>query len=164
MFRLFSYLLVIIPIAVSACGLHQSTGLYLQTEPGSLAVVESVVNARMRDALGNANKPEQFRLYLFMRRLAKANPDKISFSLFEAIKGHYRQILLEPKLKIVGRDTRPSQQELLVITELDVLDALASGALSWQQAHAQGLIAINGNAEDVAQLERWFASLFLARA
>jgi hypothetical protein len=164
MFRLLTYLLAIIPMTVSACGLHQSTGLYFQTEPGSLAVLENIVEARKNNALGNADKPEQFRLYLFMRKLAKDSSNAVSFSLFEAIKGHYRQVLVDPRLKIVSRETRPTQQELLVVTELDVLDALATGKLSWEQANNQGLIVINGNAQDVAALEHWFASLFPASA
>ena len=49
---------------------------------------------------------------------------------------------------------------LLLITELDVLDALANGKLTWQDAKANQLVKINGSQHDINALDNWLNDLF----
>ncbi|WP_117233889.1 hypothetical protein [Vibrio maerlii] len=143
-----------------ACGLHQSTGFNLVTEPGSLEVFGNVVAVRQIDMLGNLNKPDHFRLFALKAALAKPNSNKVEFSIFEAIKGHYSQVSFEEGVNVTGRKTLPTKEDLLVVTELDVLDALSTKRVTWQQANDAGLIVINGAPKEVEQLEAWFSDIF----
>lgn len=99
-------------------------------------------------------------MFAIKSALAKPNDHQINFSLFEAIKGHYSKVTLEQGINITGRETLPEKEELLLITELDVLDALATKTLSWDDAKKSQLVIINGNKNDVETLDRWFSSLF----
>ena len=84
----------------------------------------------------------------------------IEFNLFEAIKGHYSQISIQKGVNVSGRDTLPTENDLLLITELDVFDALANGTISWDQATLNGLVVINGPQDKREQLEDWFSDIF----
>jgi len=159
-FKIVIFLLVLVSSYSYACGLHQSTGFNLVTEPGSLEVFENVIAVRQSNALGNVTKPEHFLLYSFKGALSKSNKNKINFSIFEAVKGHYSEVIFSHSVEVLGRDTLPTGNDVLVITELDVLDALATRALSWSQAKEQGLVKVNGQAHDVDALDNWFTALF----
>ncbi|MEZ8457868.1 MULTISPECIES: hypothetical protein [Vibrio] len=160
MLKRFALLLSLSSSLVFACGLHQDTGLSLITEPGSLEVFGNIINARQDDEFGNLNKPDHFRLFAIQAALGKAHPNKIEFNLFEAIKGHYSEISFAKGVKVSGRDTLPTEEDLLLITELDVFDALATGTISWDQASLQRLIVINGPQDKREQLEAWFNDIF----
>jgi hypothetical protein len=160
MIKKFTLLLAFFSSLSFACGLHQDTGFSLITEPGSLDVFAEIIEVRKNDTLGNTNKPEHFQLFAIKSALAKPNDHQINFSLFEAIKGHYSKVTLEQGINITGRETLPEKEELLLITELDVLDALATKTLSWDDAKKSQLVIINGNKNDVETLDRWFSSLF----
>ncbi|WP_114633195.1 hypothetical protein [Vibrio splendidus] len=160
MLKRFALLLSLSSSLVFACGLHQDTGLSLITEPGSLEVFGNIINARQGDEFGNLNKPDHFRLFAIQSALGKAHPHKIKFNLFEAIKGHYSQISIEKGVNVSGRDTLPTENDLLLITELDVFDALTNGTISWDQATLNGLVVINGPQDKREQLEAWFNDIF----
>ncbi|MFS1492322.1 hypothetical protein BCT96_011245 [Vibrio splendidus] len=160
MLKRFVLLLSLRSSLVFACGLHQETGFSLVTEPGSLEVFGNIINARQDDEFGNLDKPDHFKLFAIKSALAKAHPSKIEFNLFEAIKGHYSQVKLEKGVDVSGRDTLPTENDLLLITELDVFDALANGTISWDQATLNGLVVINGPQDKREQLEDWFSDIF----
>ncbi len=160
MLKRFVLLLSLSSSLVFACGLHQETGFSLVTEPGSLEVFGNIINARQDDEFGNLDKPDHFKLFAIKSALAKAHPSKIEFNLFEAIKGHYSQISIEKGANVSGRDTLPTENDLLLITELDVFDALANGTISWDQATLNGLVIINGPQDKREQLEDWFSDIF----
>ncbi|CAK2179002.1 hypothetical protein F0248_14185 [Vibrio crassostreae] len=160
MLKRFSLLLSLSSSLVFACGLHQETGFSLVTEPGSLEVFGNIINARQDDEFSNLNKPDHFRLFAIKAELAKPHPSKIEFNLFEAIKGHYSQVKLEKGVDVLGRDTLPTEEDLLLITELDVFDALATGTISWDHAVLKGLVIINGPQDKQEQLETWFSEIF----
>ncbi len=143
------------------CGLHQSTGFNFVTEPGSLEVFDSVIKVRQLDMLGNSKKPDHFRLFAIKSALASENSNKIEFSIFEAIKGHYSQVHYAEGVLVEGRKTLPTSDDLLLVTELDVLDALATKRINWQTAKRAGLIVINGQEDEVAQLDKWFSEIFI---
>lgn len=149
-----------ISYSVFACGVHQNTGLYFVTEPGSLSVFENIISERQKGHLNNAKKPDHFKRYNFTSALNKPSEYKIPFSLFEAIKGHYSTIVLGQNVQLQGRNTLPSAEELVVISELDILDALAMGTLTWQQAKTNGLVKVNGSPQDIEMLDLWFSQRF----
>ncbi|MCZ8488216.1 hypothetical protein O9992_15405 [Vibrio lentus] len=97
------------------------------TEPGSLEVFGNIINARQDDEFGNLDKTGSFQAVCDKISPRKAHPSKIEFNLFEAIKGHYSQISIQKGVNVSGRDTLPTENDLLFITELDVFDALANG-------------------------------------
>lgn len=148
-----------------ACGLHQRTDFSFVFEPGSLDVFENVIKSRQEQELGNPNKPDHFRVFAFKGALAKPYPDKIDFSLFEAIKGHYSEISVIPTsnndtINLKGRDTLPTAEDLLLVSELDVLDTLANGGLTWVEAKQKQLVVINGPEQEVQRLDAWFNATF----
>ncbi|WP_394243790.1 hypothetical protein [Vibrio astriarenae] len=147
--------------ALWACGLHQSTGFNMVLEEGSLDVFASVIDARQSNEFNNADKPDHFRLYSLKNALAQAYSDKIEFAIFEAIKGHYSEVHFADSVLVTGMNDFPTPDDLLVVTELDVLDALASGQLSWQQAKARDLVRVNGPEVKKQQLDNWFDDLFI---
>ncbi len=159
MIKKLTLLLTLVSSLSFACGLHQDTGFSLITEPGSLEVFANIIETRRNNTLNNSNKPDHFQLFTIKSALAKPNEHQINFSLFEAIKGHYSKVTLDNGVNITGRDTLPKKDELLVITELDVLDALATKAMTWNEAKENKLLIINGNKTEIAQLERWFSTL-----
>lgn len=134
-------------------------GFNFVTEPGSLPVFERIIHERQNGSFSNVNKPEHFKLYSFTNALSKSE-QQMSFSLFEAVKGHYSEILLSELIIVQERASLPTSNDLLLISELDVLDALASEQLSWSDAKQQGLVRINGQAQDIAKLDKWFTDLF----
>ncbi|GEA51861.1 hypothetical protein VIN01S_26650 [Vibrio inusitatus NBRC 102082] len=143
-----------------ACGLHQSTGFNMAIEEGSLDVFASVIEVRQSGELNNINKPDHFRLFSFKSSLEKAHPNKADFSIFEAIKGHYSDVAIGSNVQITGMDNLPTDEEVLLITELDVLDALATGTLSWEQAKLAGLVRINGPEKRKRAIDLWFSQIF----
>ncbi|UGA57403.1 hypothetical protein [Vibrio sp. VB16] len=159
-FKIVIFLLVLVSSYSYACGLHQSTGFNFVTEPGSLEVFENVIAVRQSNALGNVKKPEHFLLYSFKGALNKPYSNRINFSIFEAIKGHYSEVTFGYSIDVLGRDTLPTGNDVLLITELDVLDALATRSLSWSQAKEQELVKVNGQDHDVDVLDNWFTALF----
>jgi hypothetical protein len=159
MIKKLALLLTLVSSLSFACGLHQDTGFSLITEPGSLEVFENIIETRKNNTFNNSNKPDHFQLFTIKSVLEKPNEHQINFSLFEAIKGHYNKVTLDNGVNITGRDTLPEKYELLVITELDVLDALATKAITWNEIKKNNLLIINGNKTDTVQLERWFSTL-----
>lgn len=158
--RGFSLVLLMLSPTLLACGLHQATGFNFVSEPGSLGVFDKVITARQSNQFANQAKPEQFYLFAFTQALSKSADTPIPFSLFEAVKGHYSEVVLGEKVSMKGRDTLPSEDDLLLVTELDVLDALATGVIDWPQAKSQGWVVINGQPAEVKQLDDWFTALF----
>ena len=67
---------------------------------------------------------------------------------------------LNKGVDVTGRDTLPTDKDLLLITELDVFDALATGTISWDHATLNGLVIINGPQDKREQLEDWFSDIF----
>ncbi|WP_261885511.1 hypothetical protein [Vibrio pomeroyi] len=160
MLKRFALILSLSSSLTFACGLHQDTGFSLVTEPGSLEVFGNVITARQDNEFNNLNKPDHFRLFAIKAALAKPHPSKIEFNLFEAIKGHYSQVKFEKGVDVSGRDTLPTEEDLLLITELDVFDALATGTISWDHAILNGLVIINGPQDKREQLEDWLGDIF----
>ncbi|NOH96672.1 hypothetical protein [Vibrio sp. 99-70-13A1] len=160
MLRRIALLLSLSSSLVFACGLHQETGFSLVTEPGSLEVFGNIINARQDDEFNNLNKPDHFRLFAIKAALAKEHSLRTDFNLFEAIKGHYSEINIGKEVNVSGRETLPTKEDLLLITELDVFDALATGTISWDQASLQGLVVINGPDDKREQLNAWFSDIF----
>lgn len=156
----FLLILLLVSSVSYACGLHQNTGFNLITEPGSLTVFSNVISARQANAFDNGAKPDHFRLFDIKKALDKPHQQKLNFSLFEAINGHYSDVDVTNKPLVVGRNTPVTPNTLLLITELDVLDALANGKLTWKQAKAAHLVKINGNQHDIATLDHWLSDLF----
>ncbi|WP_144210534.1 hypothetical protein [Shewanella donghaensis] len=143
-----------------ACGVHNDTGFNFVTEPGSLDVFGKVVEIRQSNLLSNADKLDYLKRISFNTALNKPAPDKISFNLFEAIKGHYSEVLINNTIAIEARHKQPDETNLLVITEVDILDALATNELSWQQAKTLGLVTVNGLKDEVETLDIWFNHMF----
>ncbi|MDN3715433.1 hypothetical protein [Vibrio breoganii] len=143
-----------------ACGFHQSAGFNMTIEQGSLDVFSSVIEVRQSGELHNANKPDHFRLFSFKSSIEKPYANKVDFTLFEAIKGHYSDVKMEPSVQVTGKDILPTQAEVMLVTELDVLDALATGTLSWDEAKHMGLVHINGPEHKQRALDVWFTKIF----
>lgn len=164
-----NYLLLVPFFATSfshACGLHQSTGFNFVTEPGSLAVFERVIEMRQNKHLVSYNSfdPLQTALYpSFTEMLSQPYENKINFTIFEAIIGHYSQINLNSTMIIRARAQAITESDLLLVTEWDVLDTLATRTMSWQQVKQLGLVKMNGKANEITQLDEWFTMMFPAR-
>ncbi|MGY5453060.1 hypothetical protein ACVFI8_19285 [Agarivorans sp. MS3-6] len=157
------HLLLILMIAspnANACGMHQGTGFSFVSEPGSLEVFGNVVDIRKFNVLGNVNKAENVELLSFKKALNKPHENKQNFSIFEATKGHYSDVTVGNGVLISARESSITEQDLLLITDLDVLDALASNVLSWRQAKHFGLVKINGSSDEADALELWLTALF----
>lgn len=146
--------------SVFACGLHQSTGFNMAIEEGSLEVFANVIEVRQSDEFNNVNKPDHFRLFSFKSALGSTYANKLNFSIFEAIKGHYSDVYVESSVQVVGKDVLPTESEVLLVTELDVLDALASGSLSWSSAKERNLVRVNGPEHKRQALDNWFGQIF----
>ncbi|MFV0447457.1 MAG: hypothetical protein ACK5MF_03165 [Vibrio sp.] len=144
-----------------SCGLHQNTGFNLITEPGSLEVFQNVIDARRDNLLLNKGKPDQFLLYTIKAKFDESQEDKLDFVLFEAVKGHYSDFkYTDNHMTVTGKNKMPEKDELMLITELDVLDALASGVIDWEQATQHSLIKLVGPQNKKAMMNEWFSKLF----
>ncbi|OLQ92940.1 hypothetical protein BIY22_00110 [Vibrio panuliri] len=153
-------LFLLLPSLALGCGLHQSFGLHITSEPGSLEVFTEIIAARKAGDLTNTAKPDQFKLFSIKKAFSQAAIAAPNFTIFEAIKGHYSQVTPTNSYQITGRNTLPNDDDLVLVTELDVLDTLATGGLSWQTAKQSQLVRINGVPEQVALLDSWLTSLF----
>ncbi|WP_194436376.1 hypothetical protein [Vibrio fluminensis] len=153
-------LFLLLPSLALGCGLHQSFGLHITSKPGSLDVFTEIIAARKAGDLTNTAKPDQFKLFSIKKAFSQAAITAPNFTIFEAIKGHYSQVTTSNSYQITGRNTLPNDEDLVLVTELDVLDALATGGLSWQIAKESKLVRINGSPDQVVQLDAWMTSLF----
>jgi hypothetical protein len=157
------HLLLLTTLASSygyACGVHQDTGFNFVTEPGSLAVFSNVIEVRKLNTLGNVSKSENVHLNSLVNALSQPYANKLDFSLFEATKGHYSQVTVGQNVVVTEQETAITANDLLLITDLDVMDALATNVMTWQQAKQRGLVTINGKPQKVNQLDTWFSALF----
>ena len=143
-----------------ACGVHQETKVHLVTEPGSLDVFGAIISARQQNVFNNANKPVDFQLYNIESVLSKPSPNQIDFVIFEAITGHYFDVSINNRTKIIARGSLSRDHPLILVTELDVLDALASNVISWEQANENSLVKINGSIQESEQLRLWMVERF----
>lgn len=146
-----------------ACSLHQSTGFNFVTEPGSLAVFERVIEMRKNNQLVNYNSfdPLQSALYpSFTEMLGRPYENKINFTIFEAIVGHYSEIDINSDVIIKDREQVITESDLVLVTDWDVLDTLVTRSMSWQQVKQLGLVKINGKANEITQLDEWFSVMF----
>lgn len=153
-------LLTLVSSTTLACGVHTDTGFNFVTEPGSLNVFGKVIEVRQSNVLGNNDKLDYFKQIAINKALNKPHHNKINFNLFEAIKGHYSEVIISHPIAIQGLTELPNENRLLVITEVDVLDALATNVLSWQQAKRLGLVAVSGHENDIKTLNIWFRAVF----
>jgi len=152
---------------IHACGLHQSTGFNFITEPGSLDVFASVIEARQANTFANVDSEQEISFSAFQLALTKPNQNKLNFALFQSTVGHYSDVTLSDSIfnpiAITDRQTLLNKDDLLLVSDIDVLDALARGVLSWQQAKDKGLVKINGATLQAEQLNRWFAERFTTK-
>lgn len=162
----FKHLLLMLSILSTysvACNLHQSTAFGFVTEPGSLAVFERVIEMRQSQQLVSYDSldPLQSALYpSFPEKLGQTYENKINFTIFEAIIGHYSEVNFSSTKLIKDREQAITENDLVLVTELDVLDTLVTRAMSWQQVKQLGLIKINGKAKEIIQLDEWFTVMF----
>lgn len=161
MSKYLTLILILISSTSLACGVHQNTGFQMTTEPGSLDVFEQVIHARQMNAFSNMTKPDHFRLFSVKKALNQPHPSKLDFTLFEAIKGHYSEVSMDLEVSIQGRESSPLAGDLVLISELDVLDALSTGEISWKKANEMNLVKINGKPHEVDQLNDWFSNVFM---
>lgn len=160
MIKYISILLCVFSSLSFACGVHQDTKLHLVTEPGSLDVFGAIINARQQHVFNNANKPAHFQLYSIESVLSEPSQNKVDFVIFEAIKGHYLDVSIANRVKVKGRTSLPQADTLILVTELDVLDALTSNTISWEQAKERDLVRINGPSQESEQLRLWMEERF----
>ncbi|RKF20364.1 hypothetical protein DBZ36_07960 [Alginatibacterium sediminis] len=153
-------LTIIVSFNSFACALHDVAGFHFVTEPGSLVVFENVIAVRQSNALGNADKLDTIKLTSFAKAVSQTYPDKTRFIIFEPIKGHYNQLQLGRNRMVSEAYYSSSVNTVLLITEFDVLEALANNVLSWQQAKAQGLVTVNGAVNDTEAFDTWFTDIF----
>lgn len=150
-----------------ACGLHQSTGFSFITEPGSLDVFANVIEARQKNTFGNSDNQQALGFNAFQLALTKPNKNKLIFTLFESTVGHYSDVTFSDSIfnpiAIADRQSVLNEGDLLLISDRDVLDALARGVISWQQAKDKGLVKINGTTLQVAQLDKWLDERFASK-
>lgn len=162
----FKFLLLTISILSTysfACNLHQSTAFGFVTEPGSLDVFERVIEMRQSKQLVSYNSldPLQSALYpSFKEKLRQPYENKINFTIFEAIIGHYSEVNFNSPMIIKDREQVITENDLLLVTEWDVLDTLVTRTMSWQQVKQLGLVKINGKANKIIQLDEWFTVMF----
>lgn len=147
-----------------ACNFHQGTDFFFVTEQGSLDVYAGVIEARQADAFGTVEKQQQIGFSSFQIALTKPNKNKIDFAIFEAINGHYSDVTITSSIfnpiAIQDRQVLLEDDDLVLISETDVLDALARGVISWTEAQEQDLVRVNGAPLQVAQLNTWLAERF----
>jgi len=149
-----------------ACNFHQGTDIFLVTEQGSLDVFAAVIEARQAEILTSLDEQQEIGFTAFQIALTKPNKNKLNFAIFQAINGHYSDVTLSDSIfnpiAIADRREYLEEGDLVLITETDVLDALARGVLSWQEAKDQELVKINGMSLQAEQLDRWLSERFAA--
>jgi len=156
--------LTLVCSAAHACNFHQGTDFFFVTEQGSLDVYAGVIEARQANAFGTVDKQEEIGFGSFQLALTKPNRNKLNFSIFQAVNGHYSDVTLSDSIfnpiAIADRQEYLEEDDLVLISEMDVLDALARGVLSWQEAKDQDLVKVNGLALQTEQLDRWLVEQF----
>lgn len=159
--RRLASILLMLPCFAFACGLHQSTGFSLVTLPGSLDVFGSVINARQQDRFANQSKPVNFQLFTVRGYLKNPSEHRLEFVVFEAIRGHASDVSItgDDTVNIEGKNSEITDDELVVISEWDVLDAIASGKVSWQQAFDEQWVVLLGPEPLQQQFIDWVQAL-----
>ncbi|NKF51774.1 hypothetical protein G3R49_14500 [Shewanella sp. WXL01] len=162
-----------VSLSAIACGVHQQTGFSLSSEPGSLTVLANIVKARKNGTLVETGMPVETEMLNKGKLDANAlnlADSGISVRLFEPIQGRYLDVSIRSgeltyrlsqhqhqlssddavakasqlSSRWSSRAQLQSQAKVTVITELSVLQAIASRQLSWQQVDELGLMTING--------------------
>ena len=150
-----------------ACGLHQSADFSFITEPGSLDVFANVIEARQTDTFATSDNVEQLGFSAFKLALTKPNKNKLNFTIFQSTVGHYSDVTITDSIfnpiTIADRQSILNENDLLLVSDVDVLDALARGVISWQQAKEMEVVKINGAALQADQLDKWFDERFATK-
>ncbi|NLS14217.1 hypothetical protein HGP28_15125 [Vibrio sp. SM6] len=156
----FLILLVTLSSWANACALHYGTNVAIIGTNEVQEVVRGIVKARKKHMLENQAKPKHFMKFSLENRLGYAYPNRLDFALLEPISRHYSQVVSAAKPRLTVLNELPSEQDLLLITELDILDALATGKLTWPQAKNKKLVTFRGPEEKVSDIEKWFSYIF----
>ncbi len=160
MYKVLALLLILYSSSGYSCAFHNISNTTLIGTPEVQDTVRSIVKIRRKDTLGNKAKPDYFKVYAVQNKLDEPYANKMSFAMLEPISRHYSYVDVKGKAIIKSLEALPSKDDLLVITELEILDALAVGTLNWSEVKAKKLIALKGAEQETVELEQWFAQVF----
>ncbi len=160
MYKVLALLLIIYSSSGYSCAFHNLSNTTLIGTPEVQDTVRSIVKIRKKGTLGNKAKPDHFKAYAVQNKLDEPYDNKMNFAMLGPISRHYSYVDVKDKAIIKSLEALPGENDLLVITELEILDALAVGTLSWSDVKAKKLIVLQGTEQETAKLEQWFAKVF----
>ncbi|MGL6314310.1 hypothetical protein [Vibrio sp. WXL103] len=140
-----------------ACPFHDlvTDGL---TDEISITIGYYIKHNRKTAVLEGNLANQRMAMYLFSMRLSQVNEAVPSFHLRQALDGHYSSFEDSSGVKLV--EYKFGEVLPILITETDVLLALAQGKLTWQFAKEEGLVSINAGEEERKELDRVFGVAF----
>ncbi|MGF1695325.1 hypothetical protein L4D20_02485 [Vibrio kyushuensis] len=156
--------LVILTLSFKAIGCAVDAGGFsagLPQHRGALTTLMNIATARQSDDLPARTMPEQVLIWQLAQQLGQTKPD-LDITFYQAIEGHYSKFSSSSFsiFKPYPDNTMPTNQELMVISEFDVLAALLNKELTWKQVLEYKLLIINGETEEIEQVQEWLKTAF----
>jgi hypothetical protein len=161
----FMVLVAILSIGnVLACGFHNSVGvLQVPNYPGIMYTIARVNGAVDVNMIPEMEKPAAMLNWQLAQKFNGTMPvENITF--YQVIEGHYSTISNDPRrwLNNYQSDTKPGLGELMILSDLVVLDALLEGIIDIDIALEEMWIKVNGPREQREAVTAWLRDSFSA--
>ncbi|MGL6258246.1 hypothetical protein [Vibrio sp. WXL210] len=146
-----------------ACGFHDGAGaLDIPNYPGIMFTLARIKAATDVEMISEMEKPAAMLNWQLAQQLRDTMPvDNITF--YQVIEGHYSTITNDPYrwLNDYSSDTRPALGELMILSELSVLNALLEGEITIDKALEEMWIKVNGPREQREAVTQWLRDSFV---
>lgn len=128
-----------------ACNLHGGVGIQIPAHKNLLTTLSNIATATAQWRLQPLYKSE---FQLNSELAAKLHSTKPAFDIifYQAIEGHYLVVSQGSFqwLEVYTKAKMPNQNDVMIISELTVFDAIIENRMTIQAALKQQLIVING--------------------
>ncbi|MCK6264106.1 hypothetical protein KP803_12570 [Vibrio sp. ZSDE26] len=121
-----------------------------------LTTISSITIASADDFLPDLEKPDAMLNWQLGQKLTSTKPD-LQITFYQAIEGHY-SILSNAQFRFLENypdDKIPTNEDLMIISEMSVLSAIADQQIDIQEALNNRLITINGDPDEVQIVKQW---------
>ncbi|WP_413113619.1 hypothetical protein [Thaumasiovibrio sp. DFM-14] len=154
--RIVSWIAAILALPSIACPFH---GLEVDGLTAELShTISYYIQHNRKTGLLTPSSNDAMVLFSFLQMVKNADNESVAFHLRQPIDGHLSSF--DSTSTSINLSYKESGDLPVLITETDVLHGLVTRKLSWTFAKVEGLVTINGSAEQREQLDRIFQTIF----
>ncbi|WP_295893471.1 hypothetical protein [uncultured Vibrio sp.] len=149
---------------VFACGFHNDTGLIaVPNHPGIMLTIPSIQTAIEDQTIPASEKPAAMINWQLAQKLSATKPNH-DIIFYQAIDGHYSTVSSNNFrwLEDYNSETRPPLGALMILSEMNVFNALMEQQITIDQAFEKRWIHVNGPRDQREAVTHWLREAFAA--